>query len=325
MATATASLDTVVNALLNALRVYLPAPIVGLPAPNVTANSVEERSAGIGGRLGTNVVAGFGVIELKGVRLEVVARFQIWGASPADVDTAIAALNMRIMAGRDDLWSAGFLRVVGEGGKPAENVSGTEWRKLSDYRVLYEFPYEDSDDSASLIARIPIEIDSNLNQSMLVTDDMTRWDNLAAPQLVAKGGFSIRSLSALSFIPGPAPNGNVTLSRTFDGATGPPVAHASLATFLGAVAGSSPAERHAEVRFASVAALLAALGPAGSPIVLGDWDLDGISDQYQPKALSLDPPIQLVTAGDRFEITYQNAALDQVAVVYLRLAQSVAS
>jgi hypothetical protein len=324
MATATPTLDVVANAMLSALDTFLPAGAGGLPAPGVIMINLRERSAGIGHHLGTTSVADFGVVALKGLRLEGVARFQLWAASPADIDAAIASLNLRILAGRDSLWSKGFLKIDMKDAKPAQNIPDVGWRRSADYRVLFEFPYQGTDDSESLLARIPIGINSVFNEFTLVTDRMSRWDDLSAPKLATRGRVGITALSVLSFVPGASPTGSVTLTRTFDGATGPPTPAASMADFLTKVGGDVPAEKHTSVTFASLTAFLGTLGAAGAPITLGDWDGNGIPDQYQPLTLDIQAPIQLADVGDRFEIAYSNPAFDHSAVLYLRLAHAVA-
>lgn len=323
MAAATPTLDVVAGAMLTALSSLLPAAAGGLPAPNVIMVTLRERSAGLGRHIGTGAVADFSIVALKGVRLEGVARFQLWAASPDDIDTAIADLNSRILAQRDSLSSQGFLKITLKDARPAQQITDVGWRRAADYRVLYEFPYQDAEDADSLISRIPISINSNFNESTLVTDRLTRWDNLAAPPLVVRGQFGITSLSTLSFIPGAAPAGTVTLTRTFDGVQGPPTLHATMADFLNHITGDAPAERHASLTFGSATAFLAALGPAQGPIFMGDFDQNNIPDQYLPQMLSVQPPIQLATVADRFEITFQNPAFNVVAVLYVRLARSV--
>lgn len=325
MAAATPTLDVVSGALLGELSPLLPGPIGGLPVPSVIMTNLRERSAGLGRHVGTDTVGDFGIVTLKGVRLEGVARFQLWAASPGDIDAAIMALNLRVLAARDDLRVHGFLKVTMKDAKPAEHLQDVGWRRSADYRVLYEFPYSDNDDAESILARIPIGINSVLNETTQVTDHMTRWDNLTAPALVTRGPFGITMLSALRFIPGPSPTGGVTVVRTFDGAVGPPIAHATLADFLNAVSGQVPAERHASVTFASLDDFLAALDVGIGLITLGDWDLNDIPDQYQPRSLSFEPPVRLAGVVDRFEITYETPAFDNVAVLYLRLARSVAT
>jgi hypothetical protein len=323
MATATPTLGNLVTTLTNALTPYLPAAVNGVPAPSVAVTNFRERSAGLGRRLGENSVAGFGVISLKGLRLEGSVRFQIWAAAPNDVDTAIATLNSKLLADRDQLWKLGFLKFTMANAKPATNAQSTLWRRYADYRFLFEFPFDDTDDSDGLIARIPITIDSAFNESTTVTDHLARWDNLSAAALKVRGNFGLGALASLDFLPPPRPTGSVTITRTFDGASGAPTAHGTLHDFLAAVSGDSPTETNSSLTFASVAAFLAALPTAGTPIALGDFNGDGIPDQYQPRSLTFDAPIHLKSSADRFEIAYQNAVFDQVGVVYVRLGASV--
>jgi hypothetical protein len=56
----------------------------------------------------------------------------------------------------------------------------------------------------------------------------------------------------------------------------------------------------------------------GDPIALGDWDNDGVPDQYQSKVLSFEPAIGLMSATDRLELAHAENSLNQVAVVYLQ-------
>lgn len=314
------TLDQVVAAMVTALNPYLPPPTPPLPNAAVLVTSAKERSVGLGSRRGTDALGPFGAIDPKGVRLDAVTRFQVWATGPVEADAAITALNSRVLADADKLFTQGFLRLSLESTPPPDFVVAplNVWRKYADFRVLYEYSYTDSDQAASLIARIPIDINSQFDQSMVVTDEMTRWDNLAAPALEMRGAFGVGGLSALAFIPGASPTGSVTLMRTFDGAVGPPVSHPTLAAFLAAVAGPSPTERHASVTFSSFSNFLAALSPAGDPVFLGDWDLNGIPDPYNPRALSIVPAINLPEVRDRFVVAYQVPPLDQVAVVYLR-------
>jgi len=322
MAAGTPPLDTVANSMLTALQPFLPAGAGGLPTPSVIMVNLRERSVGIGRHVGTGSTAGFNVVPLKGIRLDGVARFQLWAAAPSDIDAAIAALNQRILAGRDTLFSKGFLKIDMKDAKPAQNIQDVGWRRSADYRVLFEFPYQDEEDSASLLAKIPIDINSAINESTLVTDHMARWDNLAAPKLAARGPFGVTSLATLSFIAGASPTGSVTLIRTFDGAMGDPTPCANMADFLSKVSGKNPVLKNASLTFASLSAFLTAMTPGGDLLTLGDWDQNNIPDQYQPLTLAIEPPIELTGVVDRFEIVYSIAAFDQTAVLYLRLGRS---
>jgi hypothetical protein len=256
--------------------------------------------------------------------LEAVVRFQLWAATPAEAETAIADLNARLLAGRDALWIAGVLKLALVDSAVAEFVTSVNaWRKTADYRLLYEFHYEDSDGAESLIAKIPVQsdleaLDSPERETTVVTGEMVRWDNEATPALVIRGPFNISSLAVLAFVPGSAPTGTVTVKRTFDGAAGPATPHPTWAAFLAAVAGPNALERHAQISFASLADFLAEFTSAGDPVSLGDWNVDNVPDSYQAKALSIQPIIYLTSVLDRLEITYQGTKFDQVGVVYLR-------
>jgi hypothetical protein len=313
-------LGPAVNAMLHTLNHYLPPHVINLPVPSVTFASMTERAVGIGRSRGGDSVGPFGAISLKGIRLDAVARFQLWAGGPTDADLAFSDLNARLIANRENLRSGGFLRFALESAPPAEPLPPPvdAWRKYADYRVLYEFDYQDTDGAQGLIARIPVHIDSNLSQSMTITDEMTRWDNIAAPQLVVRGSAGIAGLSLLAFVAALPPTAPVTLTRTYDGAVGAPATYATLAKFLAAVAGPNPLERHAAVSFSSFGKFQAEFKSAGAPIALGDWDQNGVPDQYKPLALLFPAAIELPKISDRFEVTYKANAFDKVAVVYLR-------
>jgi hypothetical protein len=173
------------------------------------------------------------VAALKGLRLEAVARYQLWAATPTDVEQAINDLITRLLGDRETLRQAGFLRVGLKHTDVSENVFAEDaWRQSVEFEVLFEFPFVDADDAESLIARIPITIKDHFTEATLVTGDLTRWDNESAPSLPLGGTLNIGRLFALAFVPAAAPAGTVTLTRTFEGATGPPPIHPDLPTFF---------------------------------------------------------------------------------------------
>lgn len=322
------SLDLVVADLLTELESRLPAPVGALPLPNVTVTELAERPVGLGNRSGFEDRGLLGLVPLKAGRLETEVRFQLWAADPVAVDAAVLDLQKELLEDKDELWNAGFLRLAASGTTLAERVDDlAAWRKTATYTLLYEYSYEETDSTESLIARIPINSDleernSTVQETSVVTDEMVRWDEEGSPDLRVGGPGRLSRLSALSFLPaGPAPTGNVTLLRTFIGAIGAPTPHAIPAAFFDAVGGPDPAERHAELVFPSIASFLAALAVDGDPIEMGDWDLDTTLDAYQPRSLPLDPAVELPTTDDRFELIHQNNSLDQVAVIYLRLSR----
>jgi hypothetical protein len=306
------TLDEVAKAMLTTLSTYLPSPGGGLPVPTVSMAKMSERSVGIGRTRGGDAAGPFPVISRKGIRLDAVARFQLWAADPTAVDDEIGALNAHLMAKRDQLRKQGFLRLALETTPPADvfPADGT-WRRYAEYSVLYEFDYEDTDGAGGIIARIPVTLEGEFNEEMFVTDEMMRWDNNGAPPLLVRGPFGIDGFALLAFVPGPPPAAGVTLRRTFDGATGSPKPYATLADFLAAVSGPNAVERHAQVAFASFSQFLAAFPSVGAPIPLGGSD-------YRPFARTIDPAIELPTVFDRFEFTYNALKFNQPAVVYLR-------
>jgi hypothetical protein len=229
-------------------------------------------------------------------------------------------LNNRLLAAREELRIQGFLRLALESTPPSEGVPAPigAWRRYADYRVLYEFDYQDPSDGQSLIGTIPVSIDSGLRQSMTIVDEMTRWDNLHAPGLSVRGPFAIGGLSLLVFVSTTPPTGAVTVTRTFDGAAGAPAVSATWAAFLAAVGGEHPAKRHNKVTFPTFTKFRSVFKNAGSPISLGDWDKDGRADIYQTLALSVTPAITLPEVIDHLEISYSGKSFDRVAVAYLR-------
>jgi hypothetical protein len=314
------TLDVVANTMLNALNPYLPAPASGLPKSTVSIASMVERAVGIGKQRGSDLAGTF-PITLKGIRLDALARFQLWASGPAEADQKLGVLNNQIMADRDKLRAAGFLRLALVDTPPADPFLDTVggWRKNVDYRVLYEFDYGSTDGAQGLIARIPVRIDGQLNESMTITDAMTRWDNTKAPPLAVRGPGAVNGLSVLDFLPGSAPSGPVTLTRTFDGAKGTPAVYANLPKFLAAVAGNNAADLNAKVTFSTYAQFRAAFKGSGPLLLLGDWNKDGVLDQYRPAVITIDPPIELLASRDRFEASYDNGRkFNKTGVAYLR-------
>jgi hypothetical protein len=312
-------LDVAAAAMLTTLGKYLPAGVAGLPVSTVALASMAEQSVGIGRIRGSDAAGPFGAISLKAVRLDALAHFQLWAQDLAKSDRGIGDLNMRLMADRETLRAAGLLRFSLEKTGLSEFLPEPigAWRAGADYRVLYEFDFQDGDDAQGLIASIPVSIDSGLAQSMTISDEMMRWDNKAAPPLLVRGPGSIGCLSLLVFVPGPPPTGAVSLTRTFDGA-GNPKNFATLSAFFKATSGSSPPERNATISLASFTEFRNAFTNLGDPIAMGDLDSNGVADLYKPLALRIDPAIQLARTSDRFEVAYKGVKFNQLAAAYLR-------
>lgn len=322
------SLTDTLTTMRDALAAYFPPdPGAGLTT-DLSLVSVIERSVGLGNWRGNDSRAGFAVTALKGGRLEALVRFQATADDAATVDQAIDNLHAALLAATDELWAARFLHLSLQETSLAESIPPASWRKTATYRVLYEYHYQDTDGAQSLIVRIPVHTDPEVRHSpqretSTVTGEIVRWDNEASPPppLVLRKPRSLGGLGLLSFIPGPTPAGRVTITRTVDGAAGPPTTYPTLAAFLTDVAGPTPTAHHAQITVDPFADFLAAFTPTGPPLDLGDWDEDSTPDSYQPALLPFDPPIILPRPGDQLRVTYQRtgeAPFDQPAVVYLR-------
>jgi hypothetical protein len=297
------------------LAEYVKSP--PLPDPDISVASLRERPLAVGNRLGTELRASFAAVEQKGGRLEAVVRFQVWGGDPASVDTRIKELNGRLLAAKEELlgrfipsknglWSAGFLRLEAEGISPGENVSGPNaWRKWADYRVLYEYHYFDTDGAGSLIARIPIDINSIFGESTVVTDEMVRWDDMAAPALELNGrirqGFSVGAIYILAHLPGGWDGSSVKIS-TSSGGLVREKSFASLRVFRDAF----DLEKES----------------GGPPIVYKTVELAGkcyFAGRMAFPNVEFPDPIKLKERSDFFQISYGTPPFDSDAVVYLRL------
>lgn len=305
--------------MLDTLRIYLPSPDPSLPVPGVSIVSAEEKTVGVGNRVGTGVQNSFLVSVLKGGRLKAVVRFQLWATDLGAVDIEMDALHGRLLSAQRELQSKMFLKLSAAATSLAEFVAPLNiWRKTTNYDVLYEFTYEDAGGAESLITKIPVAINSEYGEATVVTGRLVRWDNISASVLQVRGIFTFKRLSALTFVSSVMPTGSVRFLRTFDGAVGAPTNYPMLALFLAAVTGDNPSDRHAEFTFSTFSDLIAALSVTGDPVILGDWDEDMVSDSYNSQQLILTAPLRLPSETDYLEIQYQNAALDQVAVLYLR-------
>jgi hypothetical protein len=322
------SLDAVITQMLDRLLLVLPPPEDPLLPTAAQLVSVAERPLGLANRRGSETLGALGPISLKGGRLDAAVRFEVWGSQLVKADAAALALHGAVTGARDALRADGFLRTEGADFSAAEKDANTgSWRKTAAYRFLYEYQYLDADAAASLIVRIPAEADleelgSPDRETTVITGGTVRWDDETAPVFGLRGPDSVAGLSVLTFVPGTAPTGAVTLLRTFDGAAGAPAAHPDLPTFLAAVAGPAPTERHARLTFPSLTDFLNALDPAVDSVELGDWDLNGVVDNYQIRPLTFAAAIGLPRFADRFEISYQTVlpatGFDHQAVLYLR-------
>lgn len=288
------SLSAVVAEMLGHLGGRLPAPPPPpVPAPAVGIVELTERTVGLGNRRGNDGRGPFPLIALKGGRLDGTVRFQLWAANPPAVDAAVLALQQALLADRDALAAAGFLRLDGAGTTPAEPFADpAAWRGTADYRLLYEYRYAETEGAESLIARIPIAVDG---ETTLVTDQMARWDTHGAPDLeVRRGGrrsAAVRGLYAVSFLPAGWDGEQVTVESLTGGLL-------------------------RQRTFPDVRTLLAEFAPDGDPVELG-------ARVYTTGRMDFAEPLTLARGSDFFRVRYAeqrltDAGADTEAVLYLR-------
>ncbi len=317
----TPPLNNAIEEVRTRLAGFLPAALDGLPQHAVSLTAISERAVGLGNRRGVEFRGVFGVLELKGLQVDATARFELWAAGPDDVNALVEALQEALWGAREDLFRDGFLRVEAAGTSTAEPVDTDIWRRTADYRLLFEHRFSDPDGAPSLIARIPIHSDpeernSPFRETTVVVDEMARWDNEAAPDLVVRGPATVSGLGVLGFVAGAQPTGTVTLTRSFGGA-GPPTELATPADFLEAVTDPAQPARNVQTTVDTIADLLTNFTDAGE-VALGDWDANDVVDTYQSHVLTFARPLLLPSAGDTFTVAYEESQLDRVAVLYLR-------
>jgi hypothetical protein len=299
----------------------------GLGTASVLATSVAERPIGMGNLRGMERRSQFATVAVKGGRVEATVSFQFLAASQAAVDEAVATLQGRLLTARDTLWNVGFLRFTAdETSLPEFMTDANTWRKLAQYRVLFEYHYVDADGAESIVVRIPIhsdleEPDSPVRETTVVTDALVRWDDEGAPALtvVARDRAPVRimGLASLAHLPAGWTGKEVTVARLRRSLATPPTTYPTFDAFAAAVTDPVNPDRHARVIFLTAEQFLAHFTPAGGAIELGDWDEDGTPDLYRPAALALNPLLQLDSADDLFQVTYADPTLDAKAVFYL--------
>jgi hypothetical protein len=315
----------VLDAMLTALKPFVPTQIPGLPDPSLTVAKAEMRTSGIGNYIGTSPRGSIAAAELHATRVQATARFSVWGYAASDVENGVTALNAQIFDKRDDLAAQGFIKLAFDGSAPSEQTKdATAWRRFADYELLYEYPYEDDGGAEGLILPI-VSRDTPTGAKWATTADFGRWDDVAAPAFSLRGPAIFVELAALTFIAnaGNPPTGGVTITRTFDGAPAPADA-GDMATFLAQTTSATP-ERNVFVSFPSLSDLLAELVPDGPSITMGDRDNDGTADVYVPSHLVFPASLTLAGVADRLELSYAAANFDQTAVVYLRAVRKEAS
>ncbi|MES1241716.1 MAG: hypothetical protein ABUT39_08875 [Acidobacteriota bacterium] len=275
--------------------------------------SVRERPVGLANWRGVEVFGSTVPVILKGGRLEAGVLFEVTANQAQLAEEAAVALHGQILTQRDGLRTAGFLKIGGPDFSLPEEDDSHVFHKTVSYSVLYEYQYRDVDGTASFITRIPVDVDpeeagSPDRESLLLTGRVARWDREGAPPLVVRGRGAVPRLTLVAFLPD-TPGAAVELLRTFDGASGPPAAAASLQDLASA--------NHIRRSYASLADFLADFPPAVDTVELSD--LDGNAATYELRTFTFGPELHLPRTADRFEITTSAGAWGgSDAVLYLR-------
>jgi hypothetical protein len=327
-ALATDRFNAAVTAMIGHLNTFLPPDGVPPRPASLTVLEAAERPVGVGNVQGNVERGPLAVLGVRGGRVQARVRFDLRAGTPQDAAIAVQQLQLKVRAARLDPllpWIHDFLVLEPDGSDPAALIGTDDWRQSVLYRVLYEYRYEDPEESGSLIVRVRMDLRGEHHEDDAVTRDLARWDREDAPPLVLRGPRTVGRLTMLEFTGGGVPAGQVTVRRTFDGA--PPAAGtASLADFAAAVLPPAGGRNH-ERLLGGVADLLSAFAPAGKAVRLARLgnlpDTDGVPEDFVPRALDALRGLRLETPADRLEIRYQGPAAETQfpggagAVVYL--------
>lgn len=293
------SIDLILTELLTELGQYISPPAGNLPKPGVSILSLAQLPLSIGNMLGVERLGSFSVAEVKGLRLEAVVRFRLWGTSSEEVDREAQKLLGRLIEAKDNLRAEGFLKISLHETLHSEEVSSLNaWCKYADYRVLYEYCYHDTDGASSLISRIPININE---QFTIISGEMVRWDSQSAAMLSARLGAvrltAIGALSILAFLPENWDGLGVTLSACF-GDTKHEKKFSSLREFCSAF---DLEKENGEVRTVEL---------GGKPYNVGRLAFPNTD---------FPDPMTFKSGNEYFCVSYSAPPFDSDAVVYLRL------
>ncbi len=275
--------------------------------------SVRERPVGLANWRGVEVFGATVPVILKGGRLEAGVLFDVTANQAQQAEDAALALHGQLLAQRDALRTAGFLKIEGPDFSLPEADDANVFHKTVSYKVLYEYQYRDVDGTASFITRIPVDVDreeagSPDRESLLVTGPVVRWDREGTPALAVRGRGTVPRLTLVTFLP-VLPAVPVEVLRTFDGASGAPAVAASLQDLAGAP--------HIRRSYASLVDFLADFPAAVDTVELAD--LDGNPATYPLRTFIFGPQLHLPRPSDRFEITTSAGAWGgSGAVLYLR-------
>ncbi|MFN8483132.1 MAG: hypothetical protein U0768_08815 [Anaerolineae bacterium] len=282
------------------------------PNAGVRLLGLTPRPLGLGGRRGLLNQPALAVAELRGGWLEAVIGYTVSGADLDSVNGQSDAIVSRLLARSVDLRREGVLQLRltdtadGEAGGTPPTV-----RRTLTYSVLYEYRYFDTDGAASLIARIPVDSETDLgpltHEQTVVTDWMARWDGQGAAALEVspppRGVLRVGGLSIVAYLPGGGPTGQVTQTVVQNGST--------TTTPLGSLVDFLNLFQRDTARPLTLVFPPPPLLP-GETLELHD---------YQVGELRFNPPIVLQGAGDVFRVSFSETSFppSNASVVYLRV------
>lgn len=289
----------------------LPRAADGKPNPTVRLLGLTPRALGVGGRRGLLSQAALNVAELRGGWLEATIGFNVTGPDLTNVNAQADAIITRLLSRSLDLRQEGVLQLKLTSSADTDLPgSPPSLRRTLTYTVLYEYRFFDTDGAASLIARIPIDSETDqgpaTHERTVVTDWMARWDDQGAEALEVsappRGVIRVRGLSIAAHLPGGGPPGQVTQTLVQNGST-TTTPRGSLVDFLNLFQRDTTRP-------------LTLIFP---PLPLQPGESLELRD-YQVGELRFEPPIELRGEGAMFRISFSETAFPtgNTSVVYLR-------
>ncbi|MFN8475300.1 MAG: hypothetical protein U0822_24165 [Anaerolineae bacterium] len=311
--TPTSDIDPFVGQMLLLLSDMAGLPRAPGDKPNASVRllGLIPRPLGLGGRRGLLNQPGLAVAELRGGWIEATVGYNVSGSDLDNVNTQSDTIITRLLSRSVDLRREGVLQLRLAGTTDSESGgSPPTLRRVLTYTVLYEYRFFDTDGAASLIARIPIDSETDLgsltHEQTVVTDWMVRWDDQGAAALEIspppRGVLTVRGLSIVAYLPGGGPTGRVTQTVVQNGGTtNTPLG--SLVDFLNLFQRDSTRP-------------LTLVFP---PLPLQPGETLELHD-YQVGELLFASPIVLRGPGDVFRVSFSETSFptNNTSVVYLR-------
>jgi hypothetical protein len=178
--------NAAVAGMLSHLTTFLPTAVAPAPQSTLALLEAAARPVGVGAFAGNVERGPLAVLGVRGGRVEGRVRFDLRATTPGDANAAALLLQQAVRDARLDPmkpWMRDFVLLEPAGGEPATPLAANDWRQGAEFRVLFEYRYEDPEDAGGLIVRIPVELRGEQIEDALVTRDVTRWSAIDAPPL----------------------------------------------------------------------------------------------------------------------------------------------